>query len=63
MTQAKIVYQDEDYTKVARGDYSINDDFVTVIDSLGNTIHIGKKYVISIKENPKGGFNNAMNGR
>lgn len=63
MTLAKIVYQDEDYTKVARGEYTINEDFVTVVDSLGNTIHIGKKYVISIKEISNRGVNNARNGR
>ena len=47
---AKIVYADGDYTKVARGTYSFEDDFIKIVDSVGNEIRIGKRFVISIKE-------------
>ena len=47
---SKVVYKDGDYTKVARGNYTIEADFITVTDALGNTIRIGKNFVISIKD-------------
>ena len=47
---AKIVYQDGDYTKVVRGPYTEKDNFITVIDSLGKSISINKRFIISIKD-------------
>jgi len=45
----KIVYQDGDYTKVARGSYTEDETFVTV-EELGRKIRINKRFVISIKD-------------
>ena len=47
---AKIVYMDGDDTKVARGKYTFEDDFVVVTDALSGTMRIGKKFIVSIKE-------------
>jgi hypothetical protein len=46
----KVVYQDGDYTKVARGSYTEDDTFVTVDDGIGHRIRINKRFVISIKD-------------
>ena len=47
---AKIVYQDGDNNKVARGKYVFEDDFVVVTDAISGTLRIGKRFVVSIKE-------------
>ena len=45
----KVVYKDGDYTKVAQGETSFDDEFVKVKTKNG-TVWIGKRAVISIKE-------------
>lgn len=45
---AKIVYKDEDYTKVVYGSCEIGETFVEVTDKSGRHIHIGKRFIISI---------------
>jgi len=45
---AKIVYKDEDYTKVVYGSCEIGETLVEVTDKSGRHIHIGKRFIISI---------------
>jgi len=42
---AKVVYQDGDYTKVIRGNYTEDAVFINI-----NNMRINKRFVISIKE-------------
>lgn len=45
---AKIVYKDEDYTKVVYGNCKIGETLVEVIDNSGRQLLIGKKFIVSI---------------
>jgi len=46
----KVVYQDEDYTKVVWGKVEITEDFVIVTNLNGKETIIGKRAIISITE-------------
>lgn len=48
----KIVWNDNDYWKVLRVEsYTEDDAFVIAIDTRGNEIKIGKRYIVSIEKN------------
>lgn len=44
----KVVYRDEDYTKVVYGNCEIGETLVKVIDNFGKQILIGKQFIVSI---------------
>ena len=50
LKETKVVYQDGDYTKVVYGSAEIKEDFVSVKKKSGNTIILGKRFVISIED-------------
>jgi hypothetical protein len=48
--EKKVVYQDDQRTKVVNGTISFEFGFLKVTNKLGQSILINKKYVISIKD-------------
>jgi len=46
----KVVYKDGDYTKVLRGSLEERDCFFEVTTESGKKYHIGKQFIISIRE-------------
>lgn len=53
MKKSKIVYEDDGKDKAVVGLASFEGDFVKIIDSDGNIIHIRKDRIVFMKE---GGF-------
>ena len=47
---AKIVFEDDGIFKVARGNYTEDDIFITVTNEDGEKIRINKRVIVSIKE-------------
>jgi len=53
MEQIKIVWNDDDVTKIAKGIFvEENDSFITVASEDGANISVSKKFVVSIRRYP-----------
>ena len=47
---SKVVFKDDNFTKVVRGTVSFEDSFVKVIDIYGRTTYINKSAIVFINE-------------